>query len=135
MHDHSQEAQPVLPWPFPEDQFPENLGAAVHKSVLSGRRPALQVIHGEDGAWGVADAIDQPDDENLEAAHIWHVIEYNPSVATLATLAPGYQADRRDVGEPWVMSPLGTDTPRVGIAQRLRGLLRRLVMPGKRAGW
>lgn len=135
MNHHSTESQPVLPWPFPNDQFPENLGAAVHKSVLIGRRPALQVIHDEEGAWGVADAIDEPNDENLEAAHIWHVIQYNPSVATLATLPPGHQADRQDVGEPWVTSPLGTDTLRVGIAQRVRGLLRRLVKPANRAGW
>jgi hypothetical protein len=34
-----------LPWPFPSNKFPADLGAVVMLSVLEGVRPALQVLH------------------------------------------------------------------------------------------
>jgi hypothetical protein len=99
------EFSPTLPWPFPGDVFPQDLGAVVMRTVLSGKAPALQVIHTEDGHWGIADGLGNPN-RNLEATHIWHVVGMDRTLAELATLPPGRQADRNSVGEPWVISPL-----------------------------
>ncbi len=72
--------RPDVPWPFPDDRFPDVLGAVVMKSVFEGRRPALQVVHFDDGHWGVADGIDDPRVRNLIAAHLRHVLERDPSI-------------------------------------------------------
>jgi hypothetical protein len=106
-----------IPWPFPNDQFPDDLGAVVMNSVLDGRRPALQIVHFETGSWGVADAIDRPKVRNMTATHLRHVLDRDPTLAELATMQPGYQADRNAVGDPWVIS-LNRDDP--GILDRLR---------------
>jgi hypothetical protein len=48
-----------LPWPFPNNEFPTDLGAVVMRSVLDGVMPALQVFHDSEGggllltAWGI----------------------------------------------------------------------------------
>lgn len=98
------EVWPTMPWPFPGDTFPQDLGAVVMSSVLSGNAPALQVVHFEDGYWGIADGIRDPN-KGLEPTHIWHVIGMDRTLAELATLPPGHQADRNSVDEPWVIRP------------------------------
>jgi len=109
-----------IPWPFPNDRFPDDLGAVVMDSVLEGRRPALQIVHFENGHWGVADAIDWPKVRNMTATHLRHVLEQDPTIAELATMQPGYQADRDAVGDPWVIS-LNRDEPT--ILDRFRALI------------
>lgn len=109
-----------IPWPFANDQFPDDLGVVVMNSVLDGRRPALQVVHFETGIWGVADAIDPPNVRNMTATHLRHVLAGDPTIAGLATMQPGYQADRDAVGDPWVISP-NRDEP--GMLDRLRAYL------------
>jgi hypothetical protein len=101
-----------IPWPFPDDRFPDDLGAVVMHSILDGRRPALQVVHFEDGTWGVADAIDTPTERNMTATHLRHVLDRDPTIAELATMGPGYQADRDVVDDAWLISP-HHDGPRV----------------------
>ena len=49
-----------LAFPFPGDKFPPNLGAVVAGSVLSGERPALEVVHAPDGSWAVGDGVSDP---------------------------------------------------------------------------
>jgi hypothetical protein len=115
------ECQPVMPWPFPGDVFPRALGAVVMRNVLSGSSPALQVVHFDDGYWGVADGHHVPSSRNLEPTHIWHVLEMDASLAELATLPPGRQADREALGEPWVVSPIDT-TPYPTWLDRLRAI-------------
>ncbi len=116
------EIWPTLPWPFPDDVFPQDLGAVVMRSVLSGAAPALQVHHSEDGYWAIADGIGNPNKE-LEPTHIWHVVGMDRTLAELATLPPGFQADRISVDEPWVISPLVYAPP------TLREKLRRALLP------
>jgi hypothetical protein len=41
----SGEVQRVVPWPFEDGRFPSRLGAVVMRTVLSGERPALLVVH------------------------------------------------------------------------------------------
>ena len=105
------EVQPTMPWPFPGGSFPQDLGAVVMRNVLSGEAAALQVVHFEDGYWGVADGRRLPSTRNLEATHIWHVISADRTIAELATLPPGHQADRDRVGAPWVISPHVSPAP------------------------
>jgi hypothetical protein len=95
---------PVLPWPFQDGTFPRQLAAVVMDSVLEGRMPALQVVHFASGFWGIADGIDEPDEHNCTATHIWHVLDRDESLQTLASLAPGYQADRSQPGSEWTIS-------------------------------
>ena len=38
-----------LPWPFPDGEFPRDLGAVVQVTVLDGEMPALLVIHDSEG--------------------------------------------------------------------------------------
>ena len=45
----SHEMFQYLPWPFPDNQFPADLGAVVMRSVLDGVMPALQVLHDPEG--------------------------------------------------------------------------------------
>jgi len=109
---------PVLPWPFQDGTFPRQLAAVVMDSVLEGRMPALQVVHFASGLWGIADGIDEPDEHNCTATHIWHVLDRDESLQTLASLAPGYQADRTQPGGGWTISP-----HQPGKAYRLRDRL------------
>ncbi len=114
-------AQPAVPWPFHGDVFPPDLVAVVMRDVLSGKAPALQVVHFDDGNWGVADGHHAPSERNLDVAHIRHVLELDESLAGLATLPPGYQADRDAPGQPWVVLPIDT-TPNPTRFDRLRAL-------------
>ncbi|MEI2277451.1 hypothetical protein OHC50_08250 [Paenarthrobacter ilicis] len=91
-----------MPWPFPDDRFPEGLGAAVMKSVLSGERTVLQVLHDPDNGWGFADGVDDPNTpDGAVAAHITHVIRLDRTLAEMAKLPPGTLADRSEVGGEW----------------------------------
>jgi len=108
-----------VPWPFPDDRFPDDLGAVVMKSVVEARRPALQVVHFETGLWGIADGIDEPRERNLIATHMRHVLEQDATIGELATLPPGQKADRDVVGELWTISDQD-DLPNPRRRDRLR---------------
>lgn len=91
-----------MPWPFYNHQFPESLGAVVMKTVLSGERPALQVLHDPDNGWNIADGVDDPNTPGgCVAAHISHVVSLDPTLAPLAAMPPGTIADRFEVGGDW----------------------------------
>src|SRR3954471_6281047 len=93
-------------WPFPHGEFPQHLGAAVMRSVLTGHRPALRVAHLPEGDWAVADGVDDPNAEGaMTVAHIWHVLERDPTLFELASLPPGQVAGREAVGTPWIIAP------------------------------
>lgn len=74
----------------------------VMKSVLSGERPVLQVLHDPDNGWGFADGVDDPNTPGgAVAAHISHVTRLDPTLAEMAKLPPGTLADRLEVGGEW----------------------------------
>ena len=94
-----------LPWPFPGDRFPDQLGAVVMRTVLEDGLPALQVLHDPDGEWAIADGVNDPNAPGAcLATHIWHVVSTDPSLEPLATMQPGTQADRATVEGPWEFS-------------------------------
>ena len=96
-----------LPFPFVRDVFPDELGAVVQRTVLSGLRTAREVIHAPDGSWLVGDGVADPTIPDASiAAHMAHVLERNSSVARLATMPPGHWARRDGPGRPWEILPL-----------------------------
>jgi hypothetical protein len=93
-------------FPFPDDRFPGELGAVIQRTVLEGRLPARYVAHADDNSWMVGDDVNDPNVDGAScAAHIRHVVDLDPTLEALATLAPGFQA-RRSGQEPWVIEPL-----------------------------
>jgi hypothetical protein len=93
------------PWPFPDGRFPADLGAVVQRSVLDGTMPALLIVHTADNAWLIGDGVNDPNEPDaVIATHIWHAIEHNSFLATLAGLPPGKEARRATPSEPWVIS-------------------------------
>ena len=92
-----------VPWPFPDGEFPEDLGAVVQRTVLDGKLPALLVAHSAEGDWMVGDGVNDPSEPGATVAtHMQHVVELDPSIGPLADLPPGRRADREDAGQPWV---------------------------------
>jgi len=85
-----------VPWPFPGDRFPADLGAVVQRTVLDGVRPALVVARFPDGAWAIGGGVDDPNVPGASiATHIWHAIRQNSAIEALASLPPGHEARRR----------------------------------------
>lgn len=66
---------PDLPFSFPNDEFPANLGAVVQRTVFYGELPARDVIHDADNMWFVGDGIDHPNEPGAcIVGHIHHVV-------------------------------------------------------------
>jgi hypothetical protein len=96
-----------LPFPFDGDEFPAALGAVVQRTVLSGSELAREVIHTPDGFWLVGDGVSDPNLPGASVAtHIWHAIEHNSSVRSLASMPPGRIAKREGPGREWQILPL-----------------------------
>lgn len=94
-----------LPFPFPDDRFPADLGAVVQRTILDGDEPARMVVHTSEGDWLIADGVNDPNEPDATVAtHISHAIERNSSIADLATLEPGHVATRTEPGEAWEIS-------------------------------
>jgi hypothetical protein len=96
-----------LPSPFENERFPDELGAVVQVSVLTGEQPAREVIHAPDGSWLVGDGVNDPNPSGASVAtHLAHAIERNSSIAELANMPPGHIAQRSAPGEPWTVCVL-----------------------------
>ncbi|MEU4715641.1 hypothetical protein AB0F73_18550 [Micromonospora purpureochromogenes] len=91
--------------PFEDGHFPDNLGAVVQRTVLTGQEPPRIVIHEEDNDWLIGDGVNDP---NLDGASvvvcISHIADADPSVAELATLPIGYIAERDEPHLPWTIT-------------------------------
>lgn len=96
-----------LPFPFQGGRFPNDLGAVVQGTVLSGDVPAREVVHASDGSWVIGDGVS---DLLLPGAtvvsHISHAVQWDSSIAALATMGPGHVAERSDPGRPWQVAAL-----------------------------
>jgi hypothetical protein len=89
-------------WPFPGSRFPDDLGAVIQQTVLSGELPACIVVHDSENDWCVGDGLNDPNiPEACVVAHMSHVLAWNSSVAELASLPPGSEARRDGPGQPW----------------------------------
>lgn len=92
------------PWPFPAGVFPPRLGVRIMRTILEGARPVLQVVHGPEDWWGFADGIGNPNGDASATTHVQHVLDIDQSLSELASLEPGFCADRDGPGEPWGVS-------------------------------
>ena len=101
----SEEMDRHLPFPFPGGAFPATLGAVVQRTVLHQAEPARLVVHDLDGDWAIGDGVNDP---NLPGAciatHIAHVLALDPTLAPLASLPPGHQAERGSPAGEWQIS-------------------------------
>jgi hypothetical protein len=96
-----------LPYPFKDGRFPEELGAVVQQTVLTGELPAREVIHAPDGSWLIGDGVNDPNPPGASVAtHIAHAIALNSSIAALASMPPGHIAQRTGPGSPWQIAAL-----------------------------
>ena len=79
----------------------------MQRTVLTGERPAREVVHTPDGSWLVGDGEEDPNVPGASiAAHMSHVLAQNSSVAQLASMPPGHLAQRKDPGQPWEVREL-----------------------------
>src|SRR5262245_11106029 len=95
-----------VPFPFPDERFPPDLGAVVQRTVLDGRRPVRCVAHTRDDGWLVGDDVEDPNVEGAcVAVHMRHIVDQDPSVEALATLPVGFQARRVSPSDEWEITP------------------------------
>lgn len=93
-------------WPFEGNRFPHDLGAIVMKTVLDNGLPVLQFVHFPDNSWAVADGVNDPNESGAcIATHLRHVLDMDASLEELASLPIGHQANRKALGEPWIIEP------------------------------
>jgi len=86
------------PWPFAD---PPQVSVVTQRTILKEGRPILLVIHDEeDGGWQFLDG----GEFRVEAAllvGLKTVFDHDASIATLADLPLGWQAQRAGPKEPW----------------------------------
>lgn len=84
-----------------------SLGALVQVSVLSGARPALEVVHDWDGIWTVSDGVCDLDEPGESVStHLSRAALWDSSITGLVSMEPGRIARRADPSKPWVVSTL-----------------------------
>jgi hypothetical protein len=89
---------PLPPWPF--DQAP-NVAAVTSTHITVQRLPILLVTHYEDDdSWGFQSG--RPvTTADAQVVAMKTIVEIDPSVDEIASLAPGYSAVRESVGGEW----------------------------------
>jgi hypothetical protein len=106
MRGHGARGLPTLAVPLRRRRFPPQLGAVVQRTIVDGELPALTVMHTVENSWVVLDGVNDP---NLDGACIVdamaHVVDDDPSLAVVATLAIGHRADRERAGGWWHAVP------------------------------
>ena len=93
-----------LPFPFVDACFPADLGAVVQKTIrgVGGGLPALEVVHTLDNGWLVGDGVNDPNAPGaVIVTGMMHVVDADPSLASLASLRCGEIAQRDQPGQPW----------------------------------
>ncbi|MRH93442.1 hypothetical protein GFY24_39580 [Nocardia sp. SYP-A9097] len=88
-----------VPWPYPNNQFPQNLGMVVQRTVIEGTEPARVAIHWADGDWTVADDVNDPNG-NAMVVCVEHLVTADDTFAALAAMPPETQAFRQDLAKP-----------------------------------
>jgi hypothetical protein len=98
------------PWPF--DQ-PRNCATFVTREVMDREEPILLVSHdADDHGWQFIGSTDgMPENARIIALH--EAVALDPSVAELADLPPGWQAQRDAAGQPWTRIAASDATPTI----------------------
>jgi hypothetical protein len=89
-------------WPF--DQA-SNVAAVSHASVVEHHAPILLVVHySEDHSWGFFSGEPFTADEG-KVISMAEALGLDPTLRTIADLAPGWTATRAEAGGPWIREP------------------------------
>lgn len=83
-------------WPFEDDP---RLATLTQAHVSVGAHPVLLVIHDEDGAWQMLDGSPEPRDLLTDRLH--HLVDADPTLASIADLPRGWRAWRTKEGYKW----------------------------------
>ena len=84
--------------------------AYVCSHVFDRARPILLVSR-PDGDWCFLCGKDHPEDASAyKVVGISHVLDEDPSLRQLGDLPPNWDAERKRVGEAWVLSPLDQES-------------------------
>lgn len=85
-------------WPFAD---PPNVSVVTQQSILKEGRPILLVVHDEeDGGWSFLDGGEFRVETAMLVA-LKTVLDHDASIAALADLPRGWQAQRAGPKEPW----------------------------------
>jgi len=96
----------IDPWPF--DQ-PPDCAVITSRDIIEHSAPILHVTHDiEDHGWQFLGPAG-PDIENAAVVSLSEILELDPTVSELATMAPGYEAWREGRDQPWMQKPSLTD--------------------------
>ena len=72
--------------------------------VLEGRRPVL-LVNRADGDWVLLCGQGHPEDDTwFRVGEIGHLIDRDPTLRVVLDLLPGEEAERIQVGAPWIRS-------------------------------
>lgn len=105
-HPSFKQRQPILAddtdWPFHEGM---NRAAITIGSVLDRSKPILLVTHSIDGDWQFlsGEAFD-PEDGKIVSLH--EILKLDETIASIADLPAGWQAEREGVNSPWQRSEI-----------------------------
>jgi hypothetical protein len=69
------------PFPFPDGQFPVDLGAVIQRTIFDGDQTARVVIHDDAGSWLVGDGINDPNPPGASlVTGLRHLVDKDPSL-------------------------------------------------------
>jgi hypothetical protein len=91
-------------WTFPARP---NATAFTTIRVVDGA-PVVYVTHDMDGAWQFIDQ-DEWVRADIQISHLAHIVDADPTLASISDLPVGWQASREHVGGLWTRSPLPPD--------------------------
>lgn len=87
---------------------PENLEVFTTKQWMQDQSPILNVIHDEDGDWQFL-THENAQEEDIVLVELKHLIEQDLSLNALFDLQYGQAADRKFIGDEWVITELEDD--------------------------
>lgn len=100
------EMERFVEFPFPDERFPDELGAVVQRTILDEGQAVRYVGHTHENDWCLSDGVTDPNAPGATVAvHIRHVIDHDPTLEPLASLPVGFQAERDSPNEPWRITP------------------------------
>lgn len=93
-----------------ESSFPEELGCVVCRHVFEGTRPVKLAAHELDGSWGFycgdVDHSQDEDTEDYKWMKVGILIDRDVSISDLSSLPRGEEAERKRVGESWIVTKI-----------------------------
>ena len=100
------EMERFVDFPFPDERFPDELGAVIQRSILDEGELVRYVGHTPENEWCLSDGVTDPNAPAASvAAHIRHLVDRDPTLESLASLPVGFQAERESLDEPWRITP------------------------------